>query len=288
MAFFEGFLGFGPGLVVEVAAYGAKQTSGAGGVPRADTAQSIRDRILSQTGEAGEARANQLREAIESQDTSDPTFGKLVAALLEAAPAPQLTREPVPIPVSVPPTPEPMPALTTPTSSPQPTREPVPVETKEDEPVAFSINDLTSVLTDIGGLVGSARNLTTVIGTPTQTSPVAQASFLPQVAGSAAGTLAASGLMSFFGGGNGTALQRIASDFGKRVSRRQVITAARVCGLDAAANTFNTDVRNVCEVVSRGMPRRGRGISARDLRRTRSTLRKINTMRKSMSALCRR
>lgn len=61
----------------------------------------------------------------------------------------------------------------------------------------------------------------------------------------------------------------------RRVTAKQIIEAARVCGLEVAAQTFGLDVTQVCTVVVTRRRRRGRGISATDLRRTRSTIRKV-------------
>jgi len=219
-----------------------------------------------------------------AQEEQDRALEELLRLQLLARPAAQLTREPVPV-VVAPPPPAP---LVVPETAPQPTREPVPVVIEEEEPVAFSINDLTGFLGDLGGLISSGSDIVNVIN-PSAAPSVATAGLLPQVIGAGVGAVGGSIVTSLFGNGNGngvTPLQQISANFGKRVSRKQVITAAKVCGLDQAAQTFRSDVRLICEVVSKGMPRRGRGISSADLRRTRSTIRKISTMQRSLKPLC--
>lgn len=71
---------------------------------------------------------------------------------------------------------------------------------------------------------------------------------------------------------------------GRPVSARKIRDAAKFCGLETAASMFGITVEQVCQVVI-AKQRRRRGISASDLRRTRSTIRKINTMRKSLKKL---
>lgn len=71
---------------------------------------------------------------------------------------------------------------------------------------------------------------------------------------------------------------------GRPVSARKIRDAARFCGLETAASMFGLTTEQVCQVII-AKRRRRRGISASDLRRTRSTIRKINTMRKSLKKL---
>lgn len=88
-----------------------------------------------------------------------------------------------------------------------------------------------------------------------------------------------------FGGGNGqptrlrSILDAASSAAGKRITTRDVVSAAKHCGLELAASSFGVSVEDVCFVVVQGTRRRrSRGISAADLRRTRSTIRKIKNM----------
>jgi len=93
-----------------------------------------------------------------------------------------------------------------------------------------------------------------------------------------------------FGNGQRTRLQLIldaaSSAAGKRVTSKDVVNAAKVCGLETAASSFGVSVEDICFVVVHGMRRRRRrGISAADLRRTRSTIRKISNMRRDLKKL---
>jgi len=216
---------------------------------------------------------------------------------LQERPAAQLTREPVPVPPLVPPGPVPTPAPIAAPEASQEARErsevPIQPDTTDTTDLeeflrmAFGFSDITGALGELSGLVSGVGNL---LGRSTQAAPVGAFVAGPAVraiGGAVGGGAIGAGITSFFGGnGNGTALQRIKSDAGRSVSRSQVIRMARVCGLDVTASTLNTSVSNVCEVVSKGMPRRGRGISSRDMSRTRSTLGKLNTMQRSLSSLC--
>ncbi len=94
-----------------------------------------------------------------------------------------------------------------------------------------------------------------------------------------------------FGDGNGQPTTRLSEilDRARRatggpVSSRKIRDAVRGCGLDTAASMFGLSVEDVCFVFIQRRRRRG-GISATDLRRTRSTIRKINNMRKSLKTL---
>lgn len=72
---------------------------------------------------------------------------------------------------------------------------------------------------------------------------------------------------------------------GRRVTAKQIIEAARVCGLEVAAQTFGLDVTQVCTVVVTRRRRRARGISAADLRRTRATIRKVAGIQHDLKTL---
>jgi len=82
----------------------------------------------------------------------------------------------------------------------------------------------------------------------------------------------------------GEILDRARRSTGGAVSSRKIRDAVRHCGLDTAAGMFGLSVEDVCFVFIQRRRRRG-GISATDLRRTRSTIRKINNMRKSLKTL---
>ncbi len=103
-----------------------------------------------------------------------------------------------------------------------------------------------------------------------------------------AGTLAASFIPSLFNGNGrtvGSILAAAREATGRSATSRAIRLAARVCGLETAADTFGISTEDVCFIVVNSGRRRARGISAADLRKTRSTLRKLNTMRKSVRSL---
>ncbi len=59
---------------------------------------------------------------------------------------------------------------------------------------------------------------------------------------------------------------------------KKIVRAARECGIEIAAQTFGLNVLMVCFLISQPPTRRGRGISAADLRRTRATIRKVDAI----------
>jgi len=222
-------------------------------------------------------------------------------ALRFLRPAAQLTREPVPVRVSPPAAPAPTPAPIVAPEPSQEARERSEVVVPEENGVIHEIerifamadgfSSITGALGELSGLVSGVGGLLGRGLSSTQGAPVIQAGFvgpaIRAIGGVAGGAALGSAVTGFFGnGGNGTALQRIKADAGRSITRAQVIRMARVCGLDVTARTLNSSVENVCEVVAKGMPRRGRGISSRDMSRTRSTLSKLNTMQRSLSSLC--
>lgn len=201
------------------------------------------------------------------------------ANIMATRPAAQLTREPVPVVLPT------APVVVAQGPAPQLTREPVPVDTGDDEMAnGFELipflNSVGSVASAFGGLFGGdsggARAQQVALGPAIGTAG--------RMATRGTGALSTSFLG--LGGGNGTPLSRARDATGRRVSRRQIINAARHCGLELAASTFGLSVEDVCMIVAKGMPRRSRGISSTDMRRTRSTLTKMNTMQKSLKSLC--
>lgn len=102
------------------------------------------------------------------------------------------------------------------------------------------------------------------------------------------------GVLSLFGGGgNGNGnpisviLAKARAATGGPVTRNKIIDAAKVCGLEVAAQTFGLDVREVCLVVVKGRSRRRRGVSAADIRRTKRTINFASKIRKDLKALAR-
>lgn len=65
---------------------------------------------------------------------------------------------------------------------------------------------------------------------------------------------------------------------GKPINRAKVVAAVKHCGIALAADIFALSESEICEIVISKGRRRGRGISAADLRRTRSTLRKVHNI----------
>lgn len=215
--------------------------------------------------------------------------------VLAMRPAAQLTREPVPFRVSVA-GPNAPPSATPP---PAPQGAPGPVQSANDSQLdefarlysmAFGFGDIGSALGDFASIVQNVRGI--VGGGGTSMVPTTFSALPPAVrgiGGAIGGGVIGAGVSSLFSGGNGggpTALQRIKADAGRNITRRQIIAMGRTCGLDQTASMLNTSMENVCELVSKGMPRRGRGISSRDMARTRSTLGKLNTMQRSLGSLC--
>jgi len=101
------------------------------------------------------------------------------------------------------------------------------------------------------------------------------------------------GAQALLGNGNGKKgpIQRILEQAraatGGPVTRNKIIDAAKVCGLETAAQTFGLDIRQVCMVVVRGRTRRRRGVSAADIRRTKRTIGFASKIRKDLKALAR-
>jgi len=66
---------------------------------------------------------------------------------------------------------------------------------------------------------------------------------------------------------------------------KKIIRSARECGIELAAATFGLSVLDVCFLIAQPPTRRSRGISAADMRRTRSTIRKVLTISQQLTAL---
>lgn len=114
---------------------------------------------------------------------------------------------------------------------------------------------------------------------------------LPSVLGAVGTGLGALSLFGGNGNGNGNPISLILAKAraatGGPVTRNKIIDAAKVCGLEVAANTFGLDVREVCLVVVKGRSRRRRGVSAADIRRTKRTINFASKIRKDLKALAR-
>lgn len=66
---------------------------------------------------------------------------------------------------------------------------------------------------------------------------------------------------------------------------KKIIRSARECGIELAAATFGLPALDVCFLIAQPPSRRSRGISAADMRRTRSTIRKVLTISQQLTAL---
>ena len=66
---------------------------------------------------------------------------------------------------------------------------------------------------------------------------------------------------------------------------KKIIRSARECGIELASATFGLNVLDVCFLIAQPPTRRSRGISAADMRRTRSTIRKVTTIQHQLKSL---
>ncbi len=66
---------------------------------------------------------------------------------------------------------------------------------------------------------------------------------------------------------------------------KKIIRSAKECGIELTASTFGLSVLDVCFLLAQPVSRRSRGISAADMRRTRSTIRKVTTIQRQLKAL---
>ncbi len=67
---------------------------------------------------------------------------------------------------------------------------------------------------------------------------------------------------------------------------KKIVRSARQCGIELAAATFGLDAISVCFLIAQPATRRGRGISAADLRRTRATVRKVHNIEADFREWC--
>jgi len=83
----------------------------------------------------------------------------------------------------------------------------------------------------------------------------------------------------------GELLFKASNNTGRRVTARQVRDAVTHCGINLAATMFGLTQLEVCTIIISKRRRRSRGISAADLRRTRSTIRKVHNISHDLRAL---
>jgi len=72
---------------------------------------------------------------------------------------------------------------------------------------------------------------------------------------------------------------------GRPASSKKIRASVKVCGITLTAEAFGLSESQICTIAVQTGRRRARGISAADLRRTRSTIRKVSSIRKSLVAL---
>lgn len=142
-----------------------------------------------------------------------------------------------------------------------------------------------------GGTLGTIADIALAgFSSPaTQVAPVPITAFAPAPRFPTPGGVqpASSGMLTRFVGRTvlSDILMQASENAGRRVTSKQIREAARHCGIDTAAATFGLSVEQVCTVISTRRRRRSRGISAADMRRTRSTIRKVHCIRKQIKAL---
>lgn len=167
-----------------------------------------------------------------------------------------------------------------------------------------SVTAVTAGLTGVSGIAGAAARAAAAAGSSVGPGAV-QAANLPsvitQVAGPIVATAARGAVQAVLnqpipsggavgGGGVRTVtrkqmilLQARAANAG--ATAKKIIRSARECGIELAAATFGLSVLDVCFLIAQPPTRRSRGISAADMRRTRSTIRKVLTISHQIQAL---
>lgn len=154
----------------------------------------------------------------------------------------------------------------------------------EDLSVSF-LSEAFDVALDIGQAYANQQlGLTSV-------APTVGTSFLPEVIsegaaavniGAAAAGIASSA-MSLFSSGQRSNSDILADARSSRkgATKKKIVAAARHCGIPMAADMFGITESDVCQLVI-SPTRRRRGISAADIRRTRSTIRKVKSIQKQI------
>jgi len=72
---------------------------------------------------------------------------------------------------------------------------------------------------------------------------------------------------------------------GQPINRKKVVAAVKHCGIELASDLFSLSAIEICQIVISRPRRRGRGISAADLRRTRATIRKVHNISADLKRL---
>ncbi len=123
---------------------------------------------------------------------------------------------------------------------------------------------------------------------PRIAAPVIRA--IPPLLGGAAGTAVVTqlGQAPAAGARPVTKRQAILSQarfFSPGATAKKIVRSARECGIELASQTFGLSVLDVCFLIAQPPTRRARGISAADLRRTRSTIRKVGNIQRDLKRL---
>lgn len=81
-------------------------------------------------------------------------------------------------------------------------------------------------------------------------------------------------------------LARASATIGKRITRKNAVALVKRIGLEAAALALGISILEMAQVVASAPTRRARGISGGDMKRTRRTLRKINSLACQLQEFC--
>lgn len=143
----------------------------------------------------------------------------------------------------------------------------------------------------IGGVVGGAISSPSAPRPAALQTPSAFArSFLPSSVGPSvqpvAGLRLPRATLAFSSIEGVSQLLKISRDAtGQAVTRQKVADAVKHCGIPMAAEIFSLSESEICQIVISKRRRRSRGISAVDLRRTRSTIRKVHNIQHDLKRL---
>lgn len=136
-----------------------------------------------------------------------------------------------------------------------------------------------------GGLITAGATaygaLRPKVGAAVGAGQAVRTALTPSVAARAVPAVVPVGMMGMGGAlraGAGLILRKIQMNIGKRISRAQIRQLIRRVGPEAAAVALGVSVAELIQVDATTPARRARGISARDIRRTKSTLRKLSSL----------
>ena len=162
----------------------------------------------------------------------------------------------------------------------------------------FALGPALTALAPLAGQVSPALGtIVRAVGAGFSAPSVAPAPLIPAAAPVLSGAARAVGsgvvsgvVSSLFGGssssGSGGRLKSIldaaSQAAGKRITSRQIVQSVRSIGIQATADALGISAEDVAFVFVARRRRRARGISAADLRRTRSTLRKVRSIERSL------